>query len=150
MLFQNSKHVVVLSDKDFNGNKIKPSAFRKAGVIFCYATWCPHCQSKVKSIETMAKNNKTMSIYVIEADQNKNAAQAIGVQYFPTIKTVSATGQIGQEVEYQDLINQKGGKHVPAYTGLKNHKIGSYVMFKNGRVGKIIKNKNNKKSLVFA
>lgn len=165
MLFKNSKAVITLSDKDFEGKKIKKNKFNKPGFIFCYATWCPHCQSKETTIQQIAQNNKNISVYVLEADQNSYAASMIGVPYFPTIKKVGNDGVIGQMIEFEQvknmhMVNQNGGscgnyhmnagKPVNPYKGLNYHKINTYVKLKNNRIAKIIKNKNGKKTLTFA
>lgn len=90
-LYKPSDKVVILSDANFTGNKIT-SGFKGPGVLKAYATWCGHCQNKVKDFIKLAKTFKEekigLVVYVIEASDNNMFASACGVSSFPTIMYV--------------------------------------------------------------
>ena len=108
--------VVVVSDSDVVGRRLNKVV--SPGVIQCYATWCPHCQTKVAKYKSLAKElDGRASLYALEADKNKRAARSIGVRGYPTFFTVSANGEVGKEemsfdqaIEYVRGLQSGGGR----------------------------------------
>lgn len=97
-LYSKSDPVVILGNSDFSGKQIKQSSCKGPGVLKAYATWCPHCQDKVECIKVMAaeckKNGLDITVYVLEADVNRDASSAIGVEGFPTFFKVDKSGKL--------------------------------------------------------
>ena len=91
-LYRPSDKVVILTDKNFTGNKIT-SGFKGPGVLKAYAVWCVHCQNKVQDFIKLAKTFKAekigLVVYVIEANTNTQFATANDVNSFPTIMYVN-------------------------------------------------------------
>jgi thiol-disulfide isomerase/thioredoxin len=89
-LYKKTDGVVILNDSSISGSKLKTSAFKGAGVLKAYATWCPHCQDKVGMFKKLAEllAQVDMAVYTVEAAENRKFSQAINLQYFPTIMFV--------------------------------------------------------------
>jgi thiol-disulfide isomerase/thioredoxin len=91
-LYKSTDPVVILTDKDIKGTRItKKSTKAKPcfdGVVKVYASWCPHCIEKVRSINNIAgafkKLGMKQTMYVIDGDVNQGFAKAAGIEGFPT------------------------------------------------------------------
>jgi thiol-disulfide isomerase/thioredoxin len=103
-LYKKNDGVVVLSDKNFTGNKLT-KGFKGAGVLKAYAVWCPHCQDKVEDFKRLAKAFRAekigLNVYVIEADVNRGVASAQEIEGFPTMMFVDHNGNVSR-------LNNKG------------------------------------------
>lgn len=99
-LYSDYDNVIILDDSSFLDKKIISKQYSGPGILQAYATWCPHCKSKVSCINVLADllKDTEYSVYVIDADQNKIAARVLGVDMFPTFYTVDNKGVVGKEV----------------------------------------------------
>ena len=103
-LYSPDDKVVVLHDGNFIGtqSKISSDAFKGPGVLKAYATWCPHCQSKVRDLNNLAEALEEfgLAIYAVEMEQNPIFADSFShvVRGYPTFLQVNNNGEIGGSV----------------------------------------------------
>ena len=99
-LYKKGDPVIILDDGKFIGKElsINKPYFKGAGVLKVYASWCPHCQSKVQSLNKLAQSLKPhgMAVYVLNGEDNPIFMSTYQVQGFPTFYEITATGAIGQ------------------------------------------------------
>lgn len=62
-------------------------------IVICYATWCPHCQSKQQMWKQLAENYST-KIKIYKADENATKGHIEG---FPTYMVKKKGGKVGEK-----------------------------------------------------
>ena len=71
-------------------------------MLKAYATWCPHCQSKVQELNNLAGALQEfgLAIYAVEVEQNPIFANTFSdvVKGYPTFLQVNNNGEIGGPV----------------------------------------------------
>jgi thiol-disulfide isomerase/thioredoxin len=117
-LYNNNDPVHILNDSKFIGPdmRIKTQTLAGPGVLKVYATWCPHCQSKVEGLNKLAGllEPHGMSIYVLDGENNPIFCSRYKVQGFPTFFEVSEGGSIGKQLQIgrvEDVVTQLCGKN---------------------------------------
>ena len=76
----------------------------KKGLLLIYAPWCGYCQMLApewKRFYTKHKDNYVIKSLNVENKQagNNKISEALGVQGFPTIKTIETSGKITKNFE---------------------------------------------------
>ena len=104
-LYTENDSVIILDDASFLGKKIISDKFQGPGLLEAYATWCPHCQSKVRCINVLADllKDTPQRIYVIDADINDITARELNVRVFPSFYHVNQDGTVGKEIELNSM-----------------------------------------------
>lgn len=103
-LFKNS-NVVTVTDDDFilsNNPKIRSSLWRPGdeGYLLCFASWCPHCASKVPLWEKLAEETNTnpnTDFIIMAADideDSPNLAREANITGVPTLFHVQGDGSM--------------------------------------------------------
>ena len=83
-------------------DKAVEDSAEKLVVIDFTASWCPPCKMIAPKYEEMAKENPEATLYKIDVDENKEGAQAAGIQAMPTFKFYKG----GKEVDMQRGANE--------------------------------------------
>ena len=96
--------------------RIIPESRAGPGVLKVYATWCPHCISKVEDLNRLAKLLKPqgMAIYVLEGEQNPIFLSKYKVQGFPTFFETLEDGSIGKQLQVggvPDIVRERCGNN---------------------------------------
>jgi len=101
VLYKESDPVTILDDSCFAGQNwhIRARYCQGPGVLKVYASWCPHCQSKVQCINKLAEllRKHNVVVYVIEATHETNPIflTVHKIHSYPTFLSVSKDGTIG-------------------------------------------------------
>lgn len=68
-----------------------------AGFLKVYAPWCPHCQNKVVCMNRLGDVLSAfgLTVYVLDADANPEAARTLGVTGYPSFFHVGKDGTVG-------------------------------------------------------
>ena len=112
-LYAPSDPVTILNDESFffhdSKGKIRNAYMQGPGIIKAYASWCPHCISKVDEINRLAGlfADNDLTIYTINADSavNPHFNIALDIQSYPTFLYVSDDGVVvsGDTLEVRDV-----------------------------------------------
>ena len=95
-LYNDSPGVVQLSNVDFvknnDGDIMLTGSNRAPGILKAYANWCIFCKLKTGMIDSLSKESKHISIYVVDlADDKENPLNEI-VTGYPTFLIVDGHG----------------------------------------------------------
>lgn len=117
-LYKTTDPVHILNDAKFIGTDmtIKPKYLAGPGVLKVYASWCPHCQSKVVGLNKLAKllEPHGMAIYVLDGDNNPIFTSRHKVAGYPTFFEISEGGSIGRQLQIgsvTDVVTELCGKN---------------------------------------
>lgn len=87
--------LIILTEKDFEGNKIKNA---KRGLIFFSQSWCGWCDKTKPIYKEFGKNKQA---YIIDGKNNENIFNMFGVEGVPDIRLVNNDGSIGKSFEME-------------------------------------------------
>jgi thiol-disulfide isomerase/thioredoxin len=78
------------------GSGLEPKS-NGAGFLKVYAPWCPHCQNKVVCMNRLGDVLSAfgLTVYVLDAEANPEAARTLGVTGYPSFFHVSKDGTVG-------------------------------------------------------
>jgi thiol-disulfide isomerase/thioredoxin len=101
-IYASKDPVVRLDDGSFiRHRKIRPLYWKGPGIIQVYAPWCPHCQSKVNSMNILADKlrDNNQAVYVLDGTDNPHFRYAHGVNAYPTVLKVLEDATIGEVID---------------------------------------------------
>lgn len=102
-LFKNNKNLKNLSEKDFDGKKIKN--VKTGGILLVFAQWCIHCQNLKPIWNNLSKVKGNVEMFIIDEAKNKNLIQTLGVKSFPSIFKVLKNGSLKMYSGQRDMIS---------------------------------------------
>ena len=105
-LFDKTKKIIKLTDKDFKNNiVIKSELKNNNGLLLVYANWCSHCQQmKEPWIQLSIISDKT-SICVLSSEKYPEVVENLKVKGFPTIFEINKNGKLKMFSGNRDLLN---------------------------------------------